>query len=233
MALTLSPYAPRFTQSSLSGSIAPDSPLRNNPMMSRTVSINMDGLGDYNDTTEHFDSLDTSDMVADFGDGMGVDMNFGHADDEKGALLPDAFDARSHATVVDSELSKSSAMLTPTSTQMQLDATQMQLNQAQAALGGSHHPRSVDDMFHSETGLEGGSDDEDGEYRARVSRTQPDARQTLPCHQKGGERRKTSQGASPMSTRRVASRVAARSGSSTLPTSLVGTSPSASARLES
>ncbi|KAL1408077.1 transcription factor of the MADS box [Vanrija albida] len=115
--------------------------------MSRTVSINMDGLGDYNDTTEHFDSLDTSDMVADFGDGMGVDMNFGgHGDDEK---------------VVDSELSKSSAMLTPTSTQMQLDATHMQLNQAQAALGGSHHPRSVDDMFHSETGLEGGSDDDD------------------------------------------------------------------------
>lgn len=77
MALTLSPYAPRLTPSSLSAT--PSSPLRN-PNMSRTVSINMDGLGDYGNDPEHVEGLDM-DMVADFGDGMGVDMNFGQSSD--------------------------------------------------------------------------------------------------------------------------------------------------------
>lgn len=82
MALTVSPYATRLTPDSLSLAAAQNSPLRN-PNMARNVSINMDGMPDYaNDPDQHVDTLDM-DMVADFGDGLGVDMHFGHGDDSK------------------------------------------------------------------------------------------------------------------------------------------------------
>lgn len=75
MALTASPYAQRFTQSSLG--VTPPSPSRY-PIMSRNISVNMDGtMADYGTESEGIDPMD---MVADFGEGM---VNFGQTEDIK------------------------------------------------------------------------------------------------------------------------------------------------------
>ena len=135
MAPTLSPFTPRFQPSPLS--VPAQSSPSGNPIMSRTVSINMDGLGDYGNDPEHVDSLGM-DMVADFGD-VGVDMSgFGHSQGAKGH------------TPVD-EMHKHSNMPTPSSSSHM---------HAPPSVGGSTQP-PVDDLFHNETGLEGGSDDDD------------------------------------------------------------------------
>lgn len=69
MALTISPYAHRINASPLS--VTPSSPTPY-PIMSRSVSINMDGMPDYGNDPENVEGLEME-MVPDF-DGM---VNFG------------------------------------------------------------------------------------------------------------------------------------------------------------
>lgn len=155
MALTVSPYATRLTPDSLSLSAAQNSPLRN-PNMSRTVSINMDGLPDYgNDPEQHVDALDI-DMVADFGDTMGVGVGVGvgvdmhhFGDDTKPMVDPDLQQVQQQLHHAHQQhKSQHSADATPSSSIMPPPSS-------------STNPTVVDDMFHSETGLDGGSDDDD------------------------------------------------------------------------
>lgn len=76
MALTISPYAHRISASPLS--VTPSSPTPY-PIMSRSVSINMEGMPDYGNDPENVEGLDM-DMVQDFGEGM---VNFGGPSEAK------------------------------------------------------------------------------------------------------------------------------------------------------
>lgn len=129
-------------------------------MSARTVSINMDGtLGDYGNEPDQA-GLDMNDMVADF-DGTGV-LNFGQPEETKdgqtGELLfvvcrsyPERQrpDLNSTDATPDPELQRASGGPTPTSSHMPL------------ASSSQAPPTNIDDMFKTETGLDGPSDDED------------------------------------------------------------------------
>lgn len=160
MALTISPYAHRINASPLS--VTPSSPTPY-PIMSRSVSINMDGMPEYGNDPENVEGLDME-MVPDF-DGM---VNFGGP--SEGAKIPQGSEYL-HSPCRDSHL------VVLTLAHPSVSGPPKHHHDPHHPPSSSHGQMNPDDVvFQTETGLEGGSDDDDGALRLlEADLTPPDS----------------------------------------------------------